>query len=67
MMLLLEWNFSIKLNDRSLLDVYFDDSVCAVHTHTHTHTQYIYVCVRVLTRFSALLYCNLMLPEEYSY
>jgi hypothetical protein len=28
MKLLLEWNLSIKLNDRSLLDVYFDECVC---------------------------------------
>jgi len=51
MMFLLEWNLSIKLNDHSLLDVYFYESVFAVHTpHTHTHTyiyMYIYACVCV--------------------
>jgi len=57
MMFLLEWNLSIKLNDHSLLDVYFYESVCSVHTHTHTqarahaHTHaHTHICIYTFAR-----------------
>jgi len=57
MMFLLEWNLSNKLNDHSLLDVYFYESVCAVHTHTQAYIYiYIYIYIFIYTHTHIHIY-----------